>query len=113
VIERAGYEVLTATDGVEGVEQVERHAARISVVLLDLLMPRLGGEEAMQAMRALQPRLPIVISSGFSDDVMTDRLLAEEGVAFLAKPYHNGELLSALRDVLDRGVREGRAAAVA
>ena len=101
VLNRAGFTVLTAADGMEGVESVHQHRADIALVLLDMQMPRLDGEHAMRAMRALEPTLPILFTSGFSGEAVGSGLLADRRVGFLAKPFRNHELIAAVRALLD------------
>jgi len=86
ILARAGYSVITASDGVEGVEMVREHGASVSLVVLDVLMPRLGGLEAMRLMRELLPDLPIVLSSGFSGETSRAQLGALDRMAILPNP---------------------------
>lgn len=97
ILARAGYSVLTASDGVEGVEMVRQHGETISMVVLDVLMPRLGGIEAMRQMRELVPDLPIFLSSGFTGENTRAQLSALDRVGFLPKPYRMDELVAAVR----------------
>ena len=100
ILARAGYSVLTASDGVEGVEMVRAHGQTISVVVLDVLMPRLGGIEAMRQMREMLPELPIVLSSGFTGENTRAQLAALDRVGFLAKPYRIDDLIAAVRSAI-------------
>ena len=99
---RAGYRVLTARDGEEAVAVAERHAAEIGLVLLDVVMPRLGGPEAARRIRALIPGVALVFASGYAPDEAVAGLPAGEEPEFLAKPYRLHDLLRAVRDGLDR-----------
>ena len=100
LIERAGYRVIPASDGIEAVEVVAQQRDNISVVLLDLLMPRLGGDGALLAIRETMPDLPVLLSSGYRDTVLVDRLRLGHRVGFLAKPYAKDELLAAIGAML-------------
>ena len=80
---------------------MHQHRADIALVLLDMQMPRLDGEHAMRAMRALEPTLPILFTSGFSGEAVGSGLLADRRVGFLAKPFRNHELIAAVRALLD------------
>ena len=106
VLERAGFRVLTAADGVEAVESVRQHEAAISIVLLDLMMPRLGGEQAMKAMRQVVPALPVVFMSGYSDDSVAEWVRALENVDFLPKPYSNVQLITTISALLGRSASD-------
>jgi signal transduction histidine kinase len=93
VLEQHGHRVFEATDGVEGVAAFQRHAAEIDVVLLDLTMPRMGGEEALAQIRKMSARTPVVLSSGYNQVEATRRLLGRGAVEFLQKPYRAVDLI--------------------
>lgn len=95
LLESGGYEVVEAADGIDGLERFRERPEAFDVVLLDLSMPRMGGEEAFVALRAIRPGVPVVIASGYADGG-PDRLLSQPAVGFAAKPYDRGELLEAL-----------------
>uniref|UniRef100_C6E2J0 histidine kinase n=1 Tax=Geobacter sp. (strain M21) TaxID=443144 RepID=C6E2J0_GEOSM len=93
MLKELGFEVVTAGDGWEAVE-VFQSRDDISLVILDLTMPRLDGEECFRALRRLDPQLKVVMSSGFTQQEVTDKL---DGIAgFIQKPYK----LSTLRELL-------------
>jgi DNA-binding NtrC family response regulator len=78
VLERAGYGVLEATDGVEAMELIEAHTALLEVVVSDIVMPRMNGMQLMQALSLLQPELPVILMSGYATTPFPgERLLAE------------------------------------
>ena len=74
------------------------------MVVLDLMMPRMNGLDAFRAIRALRPRVPVVISTGYASDDMAARCMAEGAEGILAKPY----VVSELCDVLSRCNRAAR-----
>jgi len=92
MLEDLGYTVLTATDGQEGVAAFQRAHAGIGLVLLDMIMPVMGGREAFERMRAIDGTVPIVVTSGFSkdDDLREMKKLGLWG--FLRKPCRRSEL---------------------
>jgi CheY-like chemotaxis protein len=90
--------VLEAADGVEAVDRYRELGDEIDVVLLDLTMPRMDGAEAAEALRALDPDVRIVLSTGYSDAAAGAAGLA--GVPLLRKPYRRAELLARVRDAL-------------
>lgn len=81
-----GYEVLTAADGEEGLELFRRNQGRIDLVLLDMIMPKMGGRVCFQEIRKLDAGVPVVFVSGFSNESDLQEVLAG-GEAFIAKPY--------------------------
>lgn len=86
-LERLGYDVLIAEDGARGVETLAASSARISLVLLDMTMPGLSGEETLRRMRAVQPDVAILLSSGFSESEAMQRFAENRVSGFLQKPY--------------------------
>ena len=102
ILERAGFRTLTAKDGREAVEMFRRHASDIDVVLLDLTMPELSGEEAMAAIRHLKPTVPVVLSSGYNELESTLQEHVDESVAFVRKPYRPNELTKRIKEVLTK-----------
>jgi PAS domain S-box-containing protein len=100
VLRAAGYQVLLAADGQEAVEIFRDRSREISVVVLDVLMPRLGGEAALRHFRSIDPNVRVVLSSGYSEHDVGERM---EGVAvFLQKPYRPDDLLEAVRRAAGR-----------
>ena len=84
---RIGFDVVHAQDGVEAVAAVESSEEEFSLVMLDLQMPRRGGDEAARMIRALDEGVPIVMVSGNTDDARIGRLQATTEVTVLAKPF--------------------------
>jgi PAS domain S-box-containing protein len=95
-LEREGYSVLEARDGLEAVEWLRSSAEPPDLAILDLSMPRMGGLEALAELRRLSPGLPVILTSGHSGDASP-----AEGVEFLPKPYRPGALAERVRAVLD------------
>lgn len=97
---RHGFEVLGASDGREALELFGQRAQDLVAVLLDLKMPRLGGAEACRKIREVRPDLPIILSTGYAEEV-TDGLRAElDGVVVLHKPYRTADLVEILREAV-------------
>ncbi|MDQ6998184.1 MAG: ABC transporter substrate-binding protein [Mariprofundus sp.] len=94
LLEREGIRVFTANDGEHAVHVFREHAHEISMVLMDLTMPVMDGEEAFYAIRAINPDASIVLSSGFLDNDAIDRLKHNGLAGFMKKPYTRNTLLS-------------------
>ncbi|GLH69600.1 hypothetical protein GETHPA_11330 [Geothrix rubra] len=93
---RAGFTVLQAGDGLAGLDAFREHRDNLRLVLLDLTMPRMGGEEALREMRALREDIPAVLWSGYGER-------ADPGATalpFLRKPFNARELLAKVREAL-------------
>jgi len=101
ILERAGYKVLTAADGREGVEQFRVHSETISAVLLDMTMPNLNGEEAFEEMQRIREDVRVILSSGFTEQETADRFVRKGLAGFIQKPYRSADLILAIRRVLD------------
>ena len=87
LLTRLGHEVIPAADGVEAVELFQANRSRISWVLCDLMMPRMNGWETMANLRALDPEIPIVLTSGFNETHAVDGETQQRPHAFLPKPW--------------------------
>jgi signal transduction histidine kinase/CheY-like chemotaxis protein len=95
-LERAGYQVITASDGAEGVERFQERGADISVVLLDMAMPVMGGAECFRNLRALRPGVRVLLASGYALEQEARDCLAAGALGFLEKPFTTARLLDAL-----------------
>ncbi len=103
-LERLGYRVLLAEDGIAAVKRFSEAAGEIALVILDVTMPRQGGAEALAAIQAIAPKVPAILVSGhFASD--SDRV--PEGVHHLAKPFRPDELGRIVREVLDAAEASG------
>ncbi|MCS6989223.1 MAG: response regulator [Chloroherpetonaceae bacterium] len=94
------FNVLVACDGEAAFALYERHRDEVALVITDLIMPNLRGDELAEKLRASRPNLPIIFISGYEGEIQTQALLAKGNSAFLQKPFDIESLMSALRDVL-------------
>ena len=102
ILEHSGYEVITAVDGQDGVELFEVHHRTLCAVLLDLTMPRMNGETACARMREINPAIPIILSSGYSESDSSSPAIFKEVAAYIRKPYRLKHLLDILQEVITR-----------
>ncbi len=100
VLESLGLTVLTAADGVEAVELIQTSGDKIDLVLMDLTMPRMDGREAFQAIRRLQPEMPVILSSGYNELESVQDFTGRGLAAFLQKPYTLRALEQSVLEVL-------------
>ena len=96
-----GYDILVARDGAEAVALFEAHP-EIAIAVLDVVMPRMGGKEAIDAMRLLRPDLKVLFTSGYSTDRIHESFVILPGIEFLPKPYGPASLARRVREVLDK-----------
>jgi CheY-like chemotaxis protein len=96
MLTRLGFTVLAAKDGVEAVELFQHHQDEICCVLCDLTMPRRGGWETLEAVRAIRPGIPVVLARGYDEARVMAGDHSERPQAFLGKPYKFEELSDAI-----------------
>ncbi|MDH5526718.1 MAG: response regulator [Nitrospirota bacterium] len=102
ILENAGYKVLLAHDGVDAVETYRAHGDAIALVILDIVMPRMGGKEAFRQIRKMNPNARVVVCSTFSRHGQAHDLLEAGANEFIQKPYRADAMLKVIRQVLDR-----------
>ncbi|HJW32563.1 MAG TPA: GAF domain-containing protein [Holophagaceae bacterium] len=100
-LEARGYEVIEAADGLDAVKEVEARGSEISLVLLDMTMPRLGGEGAFRRIRELCPDLPVILSSGYTEQDALSRFQEPGLRGFIQKPYSPKELVAKIQGATD------------
>jgi len=100
-LESFGYSVITAEDGQDAIRKFMENRERISLVLLDVIMPKKNGKEVSEVIREKSPRLKILFSSGYTMDIIKTNELIEANVDFIHKPFLPRELLKKVREVLD------------
>ena len=96
MLERAGYDVLLASDGAEALEIFSRVHHEISCVVLDLTMPRMSGEDCLKLLRKVNPDVRVLISSGYEQVYVTGRFSGKEMTGFIQKPYRYADLVTAV-----------------
>ncbi len=99
VLAKLGYQVLEAGDGPAALEIVRAGTAEIDLVILDIVLPG-GGVMLLKQLLAGQPRLRVLLSSGYGPEGEAAAMLAEGAHGFLQKPYEIGELKAAIENVL-------------
>jgi hemerythrin-like metal-binding protein len=104
---RLGFKVLEARDGQEALEVFQANREQISLILMDLTMPRMDGEVAFRELRRAGARIPILLSSGFGPEEALQRFTGKGLAGFLQKPYRFQALVDAVRDALGEHCGEG------
>ncbi len=100
-LRRLGFQVLNASDGLEGLELFKSHQEQITLVLLDLTMPNLGGEETYTHIRKIDSQKPVIITSGFSEQDILQKFVGRGIAGFLQKPISPARLMSLVKQVLE------------
>lgn len=101
ILRGAGYRPLTAESGEQAVDMVRRHGGRMDLVLLDLIMPGMGGEAAFHRIREIEQAVRILLTSVSANEAIGDRLVAQGAAGMVYKPYTRESLLRAVRSALD------------
>ncbi len=103
ILEQCGFAVLSAKDGHEALDLFSKHQNEISVVLLDLTMPGMDGEDVFRMINQLSPKTPVVLSSGYNEQELNARFSEHGFAGFLQKPYQAQGLIAKLDSVLRLG----------
>jgi CheY-like chemotaxis protein len=102
ILEASGYTVISAEDGEEAIAKFLENRERINLVLLDMIMPKKNGKEVSAAIRKVCPKMKILLASGYTMEIISNKELQEEDCNFIQKPYQSRSLLSKVREVLDK-----------
>ncbi len=101
-LQKLGYSVLLAENGVDAIEIYGNNPKQIDLVLLDMIMPKLGGHETFYKLKAIDPSVKVILSSGYvSSDQVTDLLEKGGASGFLPKPHRIKDMAVEIRRVLD------------
>ena len=100
MLTRMGFDVLTATDGRHAVEQYREHADSIILVILDLTMPHLDGEETFRELRRIKGDVLVLMCSGYNEQEVAQRFSGKLIAGFLQKPYMFNDLKTKVREAL-------------
>ena len=103
-LEGCGYRVLFAVNGEEAIHIFEEHVSEIRLVVLDMVMPRVGGLEAARRMRQIRPELPVIFTTGYSADHEALTRVIETGGAVVEKPFDPKKLARRVRELLDHSM---------
>lgn len=105
-LRQQGYGVMDAGDGPSAIEAFRRHAGSIDAVLLDLTMPGMTGIQTLQALRAISPDVPVVLTSGYSETSAIS-MPSDGRTSFLQKPFTIEEMVEQIRAVMPRRSADG------
>ena len=100
MLKRTGFEILRADDGASAIAMFEAYKDEIAVVLLDVVMPGMTGEQVLGELLQINPAVPVVLSSGYADQAGESVVSSKGAAAFLPKPYARGDLLQLLESLL-------------
>ncbi len=102
MLERIGFQVTTASDGRQAVEVYGREGEMIDLVVLDLTMPHMDGEETLRELKRIDPEVRIVMASGYSNHEIEARLAGQGLLGFIQKPYTMAQLKERLYPLFEK-----------
>ncbi|WP_236075230.1 response regulator [Mariprofundus sp. EBB-1] len=100
LLEEFGFDVITAENGLEGIEQFRQHQNDITLVLMDMTMPKMDGKACFSALRNIQPDVKVILSSGYNEQDATNRFAGKGLAGFIQKPYEPESMLNKLQEIL-------------
>jgi CheY-like chemotaxis protein len=101
ILEKFGYTVLSVSDGQEALDVYEKEQGNISLVILDILMPRMDGKECLEQLLRINPTVKVIISSGVGQEDLINEVVKIGAKGAVNKPYVMRQILGMVREVLD------------
>lgn len=101
-LQTLGYSVVLAENGLDAVEIYKNNPQQIDLVLLDMIMPKLGGHNTFCQLKAIDPNVKVLLSSGYVSEDQVNDLLSQGAKGFLAKPHRVSDLAVKIREILDK-----------
>lgn len=100
-LQRLGYSVLLAENGIDAVEIYQNNPNQIDLVILDMIMPKQGGHSTFYQLKALDPEVKVILSSGYVSPAEVNDLLDKGACGFLPKPHRIKDMAFEIRRILD------------
>lgn len=100
ILQILGYEVLTARHGMEAIEVYQQNRQKVAMVILDLIMPQMGGGETYDKLKEVDPQVKVLLSSGYSLDGQATEILKRGCDGFIQKPFSMEDLSVKLRHII-------------
>ncbi len=101
LLEQIGFKVLTAGNGIEALDLLEARGEEIICIVLDLNMPKMGGEETLRNLARRKRKIPVILTSGYNEQDVSSRFVGKKLAGFLQKPYRLAKLKDKLREILN------------
>ncbi len=102
ILQKLGYEVLTARHGKEAIEVYQQNRQKVAMVILDMIMPEMGGGETYDRLKEMDPNVKVLLSSGYSLDGQATEILKRGCDGFIQKPFSMKDLSEKLRQIILR-----------
>jgi len=101
MLEKIGYRVLKTLSGKEAISEYQANSAKIDLVILDLIMPKISGSEVYDKLKEINPQVKVLLSSGYSVDGQATEILKRGCNGFIQKPFNMGELSRKVNEILE------------
>jgi CheY-like chemotaxis protein len=101
MMSRLGFTIIEASNGIEALEAYQKHSAEIKLVITDIGMPLMDGHELIQKLKLLNPALPIIVTSGFNEQMITARTPGSDIAGIINKPFSFSRLKEVLMKFTD------------
>ena len=101
ILEDVGYKIILASRGEEAIRLYQQQGQNIDLVILDVVMPGMGGKETFRKLKEINPKIKVLLSSGYSTDGEVGEILKEGVEGMVQKPYKDEELIEKVREILD------------
>ena len=102
MLEKMGYTVLIAKGGREAIESYKQNQDKVDMVILDMIMPDIGGSETYDKLKEINPGVKVLLSSGYSIDGEATKILERGCNGFIQKPFNMADLSKKIREILDK-----------
>lgn len=100
ILDLVGLHVVSAEDGEEGIAAYQEHKDEIELVILDMRLPGKDGPHILKALRAINPSVKVIVSSGYDEEEVAQRFMGQQPILILKKPYDAETLLAKVKSVL-------------
>ena len=101
LLERAGYRITLVQDGEEAVREFAKHTDDFALLILDVMLPKLTGEEVLEAVRRYSPEMPILLTTGYGENSISQALRDSGTIKIILKPWSSATLLAAVRETIE------------
>ncbi len=102
ILQKLGYRTITAGSGQDAIERFRKQRDEIDLVILDMIMPDMNGEQTYLNLKRLDPDVKVLLSSGYSIDGQAAKIMQQGCNGFIQKPFHLQHLSTKIREILDR-----------
>ncbi|MGD0282917.1 MAG: PAS domain S-box protein, partial [Dissulfurispiraceae bacterium] len=102
ILEENGYKIIDAVNGEDAINKFKENKDSIQLIVVDVIMPRKSGKEAIDEIKRIKPDVKVLFTSGYTSDIINRKGILEEGINFISKPVTPHNLLAKIREILDK-----------